>query len=131
MYPIVFVSLLFFPSWSITIRAHPAISHCSHLLLKYRVATNISHCLKVQSKWFKTYIFTKKCIWISFWNFKYCFNYSFTLYYFAIFYPLDAEFFSLPSGCQTFWIQIRSDILSGLIWVQTVCRGYQQTTKVA
>ena len=28
------------------LRAHPAISHCSHLLLKYRVATNISHWLK-------------------------------------------------------------------------------------
>ena len=29
------------------------------------------------------------------------------------------------------WIQIRTDILSVLIWVQTVCKGYQQTTKVA
>ena len=26
---------------------------------------------------------------------------------------------------------IRTDILSVLIWVQTVCNGYQQTTKVA
>ena len=33
--------------------------------------------------------------------------------------------------CQTVWIQIRTDILSVLIWVQTVCKGYQQTTKVA
>ena len=38
--------------------------------------------------------------------------------------------FSLPLGCQTVWIQIRPDILSGLIWVQTVCKGYQQMTKV-
>ena len=30
-------------------RAYPAISHCSHLLLKCRVATNISHWLKVHS----------------------------------------------------------------------------------
>ena len=30
--------------------------------------------------------------------------------------------------CQTFRIQIRPDILSDLILVQTVCRGYQQTT---
>ena len=29
------------------------------------------------------------------------------------------------------WSQIRADILSILIWVQTVCIGYQQTTKVA
>ena len=35
------------------------------------------------------------------------------------------------SGWQTVLIQIRTDILSVLIWVQTVCKGYQQTTKVA
>ena len=29
------------------------------------------------------------------------------------------------------WIQIRTDVPSFLIWVQTVCKGYQQTTKVA
>ena len=34
----------------------------------------------------------------------------------------------IPSGCQTVWIQIRPDILSGLIWVQTVCKIYLQTT---
>ena len=33
--------------------------------------------------------------------------------------------------CQTVWIQIRPGILSGLIWIQTVCTDYQQTTKVA
>ena len=32
-------------------------------------------------------------------------------------------------GCQTIWIQIRRDILSGLIWIQTVCNGYLQTSK--
>ena len=31
------------------------------------------------------------------------------------------------SMCQIVWIQIRPDILSGLIWVQTVCKSYQQT----
>ena len=31
---------------------------------------------------------------------------------------------------QTVWIQIRTNILSVLIWVQTVCKGYQQMTKV-
>ena len=35
------------------------------------------------------------------------------------------------SECQMVWIQIRTDILSVLIWVQTVSKGYQQTTKVA
>ena len=34
----------------------------------------------------------------------------------------------LPSECQKDWIQIRHDILLGLIWVQTVCKHYQQTT---
>ena len=29
-------------------------------------------------------------------------------------------------SCQTIWIQIRPDILSGLIWVQNICKGYQQ-----
>ena len=31
----------------------------------------------------------------------------------------------IPSECQTAWIQIRADILSGRIWVQSVCKGYQ------
>ena len=35
------------------------------------------------------------------------------------------------SECQTGWIQVRTDVLLVLIWVQTVCKGYQQTTKVA
>ena len=35
------------------------------------------------------------------------------------------------SQCQTIWIQISTDILSVLIWVQTVCKDYQPTTNVA
>ena len=35
------------------------------------------------------------------------------------------------SECQTVWIQIRTDATSVLIWIQTVCKCYQQTTKVA
>ena len=34
----------------------------------------------------------------------------------------------IPPECQTDWIQIRPDILSSVIWVQTVCKSYQQTT---
>ena len=34
----------------------------------------------------------------------------------------------IPSECQIVFIQIRPDVLSGLIWVQTVCKSYQQTT---
>ena len=36
----------------------------------------------------------------------------------------------MPSECQTVWIQIGPDILSGPIWVQTVCKGNQQFTLV-
>ena len=35
------------------------------------------------------------------------------------------------SECQTVWIHIRMDDLSVLIWIQTVCIGYQKITKVA
>ena len=34
------------------------------------------------------------------------------------------------SKCQTDWIQIRPNFLLGLIWVQSVCKGYQQMTLV-
>ena len=42
---------------------------------------------------------------------------------------LFADFFrkvlsGTPPECQTVWIQIRPNILSGLVWVQTVCKGY-------
>ena len=76
------------------VRAYPAISHCSHLLLKCRVATNISHWLKVHSRGVKKYIFAKKCIWISIWIFQYCFYYAFTVYCCAILYSLNTEFFN-------------------------------------
>ena len=33
--------------------------------------------------------------------------------------------------CQTVWIKIRTDILWVLIWVHSVCKGYQQTAKIA
>ena len=56
--------------------------------------------------------------------------YSFALYYFAIFYSLDAGFFTT--------IRVSNSLdpdearhFSSLIWVQTVFKGYQQTTKVA
>ena len=36
----------------------------------------------------------------------------------------------IPSGCQRDWIQNGPDVLSSLIWVQSVCRSYEQTTLV-
>ena len=35
----------------------------------------------------------------------------------------------IPSECQTDWFQIRPDIFSGLIWVQSVSKGYEQMTQ--
>ena len=35
------------------------------------------------------------------------------------------------SECQTVFIQIRTHVLSVLIWKHTICKGYQQTTEVA
>ena len=58
--------------------------------------------------------------------FQYFFYYSFTL----IIVP-NLTFWMLGFGCQTVWNQTRPDILLGLIWVQTVSKCYQQTTKVA
>ena len=36
----------------------------------------------------------------------------------------------IPSECQAVLNQIKPDVLSGLIWVQTVFKGYQQMTPV-
>ena len=36
----------------------------------------------------------------------------------------------IPSECQTHWIQIRPDTVPGLICVQSVCKGFEQTTLV-
>ena len=44
--------------------------------------------------------------------------------FFDFFFQKDLS--GIPSKCQTVWIQIRPDILSSLIWIQTVCKGYQQ-----
>ena len=38
---------------------------------------------------------------------------------------------TLLYGLQMVWTKIRTDIMSVLIWVQSICKGYQQMTKVA
>ena len=86
--------------------------------LKCRVATNIINWLKVKSRWFKNYIFAKKCIFTCFWIFKYCFYYSFTLYYCTSFYSsgffqyqLDVRQFRSRSG-PTFGSKIFAKVIS-------------------
>ena len=50
----------------------------------------------------------------------------------AFFLSFKINFLGSLSECQIDWIQIRTTtILLVLIWVQTVSKGYQQTTKVA
>ena len=41
------------------------------------------------------------------------------------------NFSEIPLKCQTVWIQIKPDILSCLIWVQLICKGYQRPTLVS
>ena len=36
----------------------------------------------------------------------------------------------IPSECQTDWIQIKPEVLSGLIWVHSVWKGFQYMTLV-
>ena len=36
----------------------------------------------------------------------------------------------MPSECQTVWIQIRTNILLGLIWVQTVGKDHHEMIKM-
>ena len=50
-----------------------------------------------------------------------------------IFFFQNELFQTILSGiplCETVWIQILLDVLSSLSWVQTVCKGYQQTALV-
>ena len=50
-----------------------------------------------------------------------------------LFYPLWSQDIMIVSNhvCKTVWIQISTDALLVLICVQTVCKGYKQTAKVA
>ena len=62
------------------------------------------------------------------------------IYYSVCFFFVVCDFFRITffrkilsgkhSECQTVWIWIRPDVLNGLICVQTICKGYQQTTLV-
>ena len=43
---------------------------------------------------------------------------------------LKKKYSRIQSKWQTSWFKIGPDALSGLIWVQSVWKGYQQTTQV-
>ena len=96
--------------------------HCS--TLKQNWSCSISHIYLIRglpySWWMDAYIF------------KFCMLCNFTcLLLSADFYqnyPFQKILAWIPSVCQTVWNQIRPDKLSSLIWVQTVYKGYQQTT---
>ena len=42
----------------------------------------------------------------------------------------EINFSGIPSKWPTVWIQVRPNFLSGLIWVETVCKCNQQKTPV-
>ena len=64
---------------------------------------------------------------------------NFCMFFFLLYFLSSADLFQnqlfqkILSGtlseCQAVWNQIRTDILSLLIWFQTICKGYHQTTK--
>ena len=58
-----------------------------------------------------------------------CFFVVYGLFFFKLTFS-KKNLAGIPSECQTVWIQISPNVLLGLIWVQTVCKGYEQTTKV-
>ena len=45
--------------------------------------------------------------------------------------PFQKVFQEHYQSVKRFWIHIRINVLSVLIWIQTFCKVYQQTTKVA
>ena len=58
------------------------------------------------------------------------FAYFFVIYGFFFNYLFQKNLSGIPSESQSVWIQIRTGALSGLIWVQTVCKAYQQMTNL-
>ena len=44
---------------------------------------------------------------------------------------LEAIIHELFHEINTVWVQFRTQVLWVLMWAQTVCKGYQQTTTVA
>ena len=59
---------------------------------------------------------------------QYCMLFCHLLIFFLQIYFFQKFFhLGLPPESPTFWTKIRSDIMLDLIWVQTVCKGYQQT----
>ena len=64
------------------------------------------------------------------WVILHAFLSSVDIFFFQVSFSKKKNLSGIPSECQTVWIQIRPDVLLGLIWVQTVL-GYQHMTKFA
>ena len=82
----------------------------------------------MQARWFKIYIFAKSVFFSAFGfsNIAFLFLHTLLLCHILSF---GCWIFSIPSRCQKVWIQIRPNILLGLIWVQTVCKGVGKELK--
>ena len=83
------------------------------------MAKNKSHWLKVQSNWFKNKVYFDQLL--DFPIFLHTLN--IIVPYFTL-WMLD--FFNI-TGCQLVLIQIRPNKMLGLVWIQTVCKGYQHS----
>ena len=86
-------------------RAYPAISNCSHLLLKCRVAANM--LLAKSTVWVVQNLHI--CKKVNFYQYiAFIIPSHFNIVPYLTLWMLD---FTIPSGCQTVWIPIRPDIL--------------------
>ena len=88
-------------------------SNCKYLM------TQLGHvlkCIKPIANDFIEILYLNLCMLGNFSSFCCCLTFSKTN-------------FQEHYQCQMVWIQIRTD-MSVLIWIQIVCTGYQQTTKV-
>ena len=59
-------------------------------------------------------------------NFNFFFVVSLSFFKINFFHKILSR--TIPE-CKTVWIQISPDVVSGLIWVQTICKNHQQMTK--
>ena len=100
----IYISTMCMQAAKALVRLHICAGSYDSLLPEYAISTKISHA----SSWVIVQAFLS----------------SADFFQNQLFQKILSE---IPSECQTVCILIRPNILSGLIWVQTVCKGYQQT----
>ena len=87
----------------------------------------LDSCIVMIEEWLCIYATSTK-IFMTWSIHDYIFECLVTVHAFVVISPLTRT--GTLSGCQTAWMQIRTDVLSGLIWIQAVCKGYQHAKKI-